>query len=130
MNQGNKKIQSFIMETCFRFASALRSISLKCFLKMTDCSSKGVGFCPQCQIVFFFSSNTVFFNVSFTALDSCFKGFLFFHFSILFKLQLPFSPVKVLHFFFSPMFKCANQQLFNISLVNGISEMGFEKLET
>ena len=92
------------METWFRFAYALCSISLKCFLEMI--MFKRVSLCQQGQIVFFFSSNTVLFNVSFKTLDSCFKSSLFFHFTAItsnLSFVWVFSPMKLLDFFFSPM---------------------------
>ena len=104
---------------------------------MTNCYSKGVSFSQQDQIVFFFSSNTILFNVSFITLDSCFKGsFLFFHFRNLFKFKWPFETYFLSNcciFFF---LQCCNISrmcqlvAFQHLLVNGISEMSFEKSET
>ena len=133
-SRDNKKIQSFIMKTCLRFACAFRSISLKFFLETMfffwwTVTLKELVFVNKVRLFFFFSSNTVLFNVSSKTLDSCFKNF-FFYFSNLLNLKFPFEASLLwnccISFFANAAMylECADRELFNISLVNGIWKIG------
>ena len=127
-SRDNKKIQSFIMKTYLRFVCAFRSISPKFFLETMfffwwTVTLTELAFVNKVRL-FSFSAAILYSSMSVSKLLIAASRTLFFFISAI-SVWGFCETVAFLFFPNAAMYlECADRELFNISLVNGIWKIG------